>query len=241
MFLKIKLFILLLSILGNLGLSSGKVLTLPTCDIRVNIPDGWVYLTQDASVLKEKASQFGMTPEFAAGFLRSNGYQICLYDPNEKAQLYLAVLDSPFAKHLGDISDMTDEQRQTLYDMLHLNFTDWVNDSGMGVYNARELSFLTTTMHRGEGAERTDDRQMFTHWKDKMVILDLYVSGTGMTETLVKVENAFADSMVFDISEKKEAGRKQVSSVFAVLSLLYAGTIAIGLSMTVYLRIRKFA
>ena len=241
MLAKIRVFIMLLSIFGVMGITDVSTMTLPTSDIRVTVPEGWVFLTQDEKVVKQNAAAFGQTPEDAMVFMKANSYQLHLYDPSSKAQLYLAVLDSPYAKQLGAIADMTPEHRQILYDMLLADYPGWVNDSGMGVYEAKEMTYLTTTMHFGEDGSRTDDRQMFTYWGSKAVFIDLYAPHDAMTEKLVEQENRFVDRMVYDISQKRENGRQQIAAFVTIVSLIRFGIIAIGLSMVAYLRARKLA
>ncbi|GEM_PF-5016960 len=241
MFTKVRLFVVLLSILSTLNLSFADTFTLPTCDIQVTIPEGWVYLTQDEKVLAEKAEAFGQTPESAMAFLSENGYQIYLYNEESHAQLYIAVLDSPYAESMGAISDMSGEHRQLLYDLLLGNYPGWTNDSGMGVYVSRDMTYLTTTMHYGSEDNRTDDRQLFTFWGSKAVYIDLYVPHAYMTEQLVSEENQFVDSIVYNISARQAAGKVQVYKFGMIFMLYQFGIIAIGLAMVAFLRFRKLA
>lgn len=172
----------------------GNEVALEGSQLAAQPPEGWLMLTRNEDVLAENAAQFDLTAQQAWDFLWGNDFYLVLYEPQTAAEMYVTAFPSDYARELGPLAQLDDAALAVAMDDIAEGYDGWALDSGVSAQTYGDLTYLAVTMHFGDGADRTGNRQLFTVVDGWEVYIDLYADGD-LDEALVRDQNALASSL----------------------------------------------
>ena len=172
----------------------GNELALEGSPLAAQPPEGWLVLTRNEDVLAQNAAQFDLTATEARDFLESNDFYLVLFEPQTAAEMYITAFPSDYARELGDIGSLDEAALAGAKDFIAGGYDGWELDSDVSAQAYGDLTYLAVTMHFGDGAGRTGNRQLFTVLDGWEVYIDLYADGD-LNEALVRDQNALASSL----------------------------------------------
>ncbi|MDY4517038.1 MAG: hypothetical protein SPE01_00185 [Candidatus Spyradocola sp.] len=172
----------------------GNEVALEGSQLAAQPPEGWLMLTRNEDVLAENAAQFDLTAQQAWDFLWGNDFYLVLYEPQTAAEMYVTAFPSDYARELGPLAQLDDAALAVAMDDVAEGYDGWALDSNVSAQTYGDLTYLAVTMHFGDGADRTGNRQLFTVVDGWEVYIDLYADGD-LDEALVRDQNALASSL----------------------------------------------
>jgi hypothetical protein len=226
---------------------AAQEIALPGTQIAVDLPEGWAAVTRESALTDGGA--LDMSPADAGQFLEDNDYYLYLYEEETGAEIYVALLPTAYAQSAGNLTNLAGDALDQVMRDLEVPYEDWTVDGDVARIERGGRAYLEIWMHSGEGADRVDNRQLFTMEDGLEIYIDLYAYDGAAV--LADAQDALAESLRFvedaDAAAPEESARRALAvwkgrraGAYLLAGLMIDLLICVvGLAMAVYLGTRR--